>query len=66
MISTESGLLIFTLIEGEFVQTNCYVEVLIDDLVFPSYSSSKIKSKQHEFNESKSRAQKKHRNLSDL
>jgi Ca2+-dependent lipid-binding protein len=54
MIFTESGLLIFTLIEGEFVQTNCYVEVLIDDLVFPSYASSKIKSKQHEFHESKS------------
>ncbi|KAI9814697.1 MAG: hypothetical protein M1832_005696 [Thelocarpon impressellum] len=47
----ESGLIIFKLIEGELSQSNCQVEVLIDDMRFPSYVSSKAKSKQATFNE---------------
>lgn len=47
----ESGLLIFKLIEGEFSETDCYLEVLMDDQVFASYSSSKIRSKHTTFNE---------------
>jgi Ca2+-dependent lipid-binding protein len=49
---TESGLLVFKLISGQLSRSNCYLEVLMDDMVFPSYSSSKVKSKVHEFNES--------------
>jgi Ca2+-dependent lipid-binding protein len=51
-INIESGLLIFKLISGELARSNCHLEVLIDDMVFPSYSSSKVKSRVTEFNES--------------
>ncbi|KAF9635988.1 putative membrane bound c2 domain protein [Lasiodiplodia theobromae] len=47
----ESGLLIFKLVEGEFSETDCYLEVLMDDQIFASYSSSKIRSKHTTFNE---------------
>ena len=49
----ESGLLVFKLIEGEFAYTDCYLEVLMDDQIFASYSSSKIRSKHTVFNEGK-------------
>lgn len=48
----ESGLLIFTLLDGDLARQNCYLEVLMDDHVFPSYSSNKVKTRHHEFNES--------------
>lgn len=51
--ATESGLIVFKLIEGEFSQTDCYIEVLMDDHLFASYSSAKIRSKNHTFNEGK-------------
>lgn len=44
--------MVFKLIEGEFAQTNSRVEVLMDDMRFPSYASSKIKSRHHRFDES--------------
>ncbi|KAL1297970.1 hypothetical protein AAFC00_006478 [Neodothiora populina] len=47
----ESGLFVFKLIEGEFSSQGCHVEILIDDNLFPSYSSAKAKAKQHTFNE---------------
>ncbi|KAL6714018.1 Tricalbin-2 [Lecanora helva] len=47
----ESGLLIFKLIEGTLAHENVRVEVLMDDHVFPSYSSSKIKSRYTVFGE---------------
>ncbi|OJD36623.1 membrane bound c2 domain protein [Diplodia corticola] len=47
----ESGLLVFKLVEGEFAHTDCYLEVLMDDQIFASYSSSKIRSKHTTFNE---------------
>jgi Ca2+-dependent lipid-binding protein len=50
----ESGLLVFKLISGELSRANVHVEVLIDDMVFPAYSSHRVKSKHYEFNESKS------------
>jgi Ca2+-dependent lipid-binding protein len=49
----ESGLLLFTLIDCDLARSNCHLEVLMDDMVFPSYSSSKVRTKHHEFNESK-------------
>jgi hypothetical protein len=42
---------VFKLIDGEFTHADCYVEVLMDDMLFPSYSSAKIKSKAYTFNE---------------
>ncbi|KAL5423932.1 hypothetical protein PMIN04_003602 [Paraphaeosphaeria minitans] len=47
----ESGLVVFKLIEGDFAESGGYVDILMDDMAFPSYSSAKIKSKHMTFNE---------------
>ncbi|KAL1596613.1 Tricalbin-2 [Paraconiothyrium brasiliense] len=47
----ESGLIVFKLIEGEFADTGAYVDILMDDMAFPSYSTAKIKSRHMTFNE---------------
>nr|OQO30630.1 hypothetical protein B0A51_01516 [Rachicladosporium sp. CCFEE 5018] len=47
----ESGLVIFKIIDGEFAHTGCHLEVLMDDMLFPSFTSAKAKSRQHTFNE---------------
>lgn len=47
----ESGLIIFNIIEGTFAHPNCQLEVLIDDQIFPSYTTSKARSKVHQFGE---------------
>ncbi|ORY04571.1 hypothetical protein BCR34DRAFT_604821 [Clohesyomyces aquaticus] len=47
----ESGLIVFKLIDGEFAGTGAYVDILMDDMVFSSYSSAKIKSRNMTFNE---------------
>jgi Ca2+-dependent lipid-binding protein len=49
----ESGLLVFKLIDGEFSETGAYVDVLMDDMAYPSYSTAKIKSRHMTFNEGK-------------
>lgn len=51
LICAESGLIVFKLVEGDFTHTGCYVDILMDDMAFPAYTSSKIKSKQMTFNE---------------
>jgi Ca2+-dependent lipid-binding protein len=51
----ESGLLVFKLIEGEFADTGTYVDILMDDMAYPSYSTAKIKSRHMTFGESKCR-----------
>lgn len=48
----ESGLMVVTLIDGDFAKTDCRLQILMDDMVFPSYSSTKIKSRHTNFNES--------------
>lgn len=50
--STVSGLLIFKIIEGQLAHKDCYLEVLMDDMLFPAYSTSRIKSKNIKFDES--------------
>ena len=50
-IFPESGLIIFNIIEGTFAHPNCQLEVLIDDQVFPSYTTSKARTKVHQFGE---------------
>ncbi|KAF1916650.1 hypothetical protein BDU57DRAFT_450010 [Ampelomyces quisqualis] len=47
----ESGLLVFKLIEGEFASAGAYVDILMDDMAYSSYSTAKIKSKHMTFNE---------------
>ena len=51
LVKHESGLLIFKLIEGTLAHTDVRVEVVMDDMAFPSFSSAKVKSKQTQFGE---------------
>lgn len=51
LVKHESGLLIFKLIEGTLAHSDVRVEVLMDDMAFPSFSSAKVKSKQTQFGE---------------
>ena len=45
LVKYESGLIIFKLLDCEFTRTNVHLEVVMDDMAFPSYSSSAIRSK---------------------
>lgn len=51
LIKHESGLLIFKLIEGTLAHSDVRVEVVMDDMAFPSFSSAKVKSRQTQFGE---------------
>ncbi|KAF2092391.1 DNA-directed RNA polymerase II subunit J [Rhizodiscina lignyota] len=51
LLNYESGLIIFTLIDGEFSNQGCHLEVVMDDHLFPSYTSSKVKQRHASFNE---------------
>ncbi len=53
--AVESGLLIFKLIEGTLAHSDVRVEVVMDDMVFPSYISSKARSRSTQFGESEYR-----------
>lgn len=44
----------FKLISGELAKANCVLEVIMDDMVFPAYSTHKVKTRSCEFNESES------------
>ena len=48
---TESGLLVFKIIEGQLSESDVQLEVLMDDHVFPSYTSQKVKTKHAVFND---------------
>ncbi len=45
LVKYESGLIIFKLLDVEVPRPNVHVEVVIDDMAFPSYSSSIIRSR---------------------
>ena len=47
----ESGLLVFQVLEGTFGEDDIWLEVLMDDHLFASYTSAKIKSRKHKFQE---------------
>jgi Ca2+-dependent lipid-binding protein len=47
----ESGLVVFKLIEGHLSQPNVRLEVLLDDHMFPAYTSQKVRSKDAKFGE---------------
>jgi len=42
---------VFKLIEGEFAKTGGYVDVIMDDMAYASYSSAKIRSNKMTFND---------------
>lgn len=55
MFHLESGLVVFKLIDGYLSHTNVQLEVLVDDHMFPSYTSMKIKSRDVTFEDGKLR-----------
>lgn len=53
-VCTESGLLVFNILEGEFAQSGSHLEIIMDDMLFASYTSAKTRERTCKFNESKS------------
>ncbi|ROT37420.1 tricalbin-1 [Sodiomyces alkalinus F11] len=51
LLKYESGLLIFKLMEAEMPESNTQIEVWVDDMAFPSYTSSAAKHRKHKFDE---------------
>ena len=51
LVKHESGLLIFNLIEGTLAHSDVRVEVVMDDMVFPVFSSAKVESQHTQFGE---------------
>lgn len=51
---TDSGLMIFKIIDGQFMHKDCYVEVLMDDMLYPAYVTTRLKTKNVKIDESKS------------
>ncbi|KAH7329263.1 C2 domain-containing protein [Stachybotrys elegans] len=51
LLRYESGLLIFRLMEAEMPDTHSRLEVLVDDMAFPSYSTSVARNRNHKFDE---------------
>ena len=51
LVKYESGLIIFKILETELTHSNVHVEVVMDDMAFPSYSSSLIRSKRAKLDE---------------
>lgn len=47
-------MIVFKLIEGTLAHSDVRVEVVMDDMLFPSFSSAKAKTRQVQFGESKS------------
>ncbi|TVY45679.1 Uncharacterized protein LSUB1_G000436 [Lachnellula subtilissima] len=45
LMKYESGLIIFKILDVDLTHSNVHVEVVIDDMAFPSYSSSTVRSK---------------------
>lgn len=51
LLKYESGLLIFRLMEAEMPESHGLLEVLVDDMAYPSYVSSTARNKSHKFEE---------------
>ncbi|KAF2766811.1 tricalbin [Teratosphaeria nubilosa] len=47
----ESGLVIFKILEAQLAEKNVFLEVVMDDYLFPSYTSAKARSTTYTFNE---------------
>jgi Ca2+-dependent lipid-binding protein len=51
LVKYESGLLIFKIIDGQLAHKDCYLEVLMDDMLYPAFTSSRVRSKNVKFDE---------------
>ncbi|KOS18733.1 Uncharacterized protein ESCO_000750 [Escovopsis weberi] len=51
LLKHESGLLIFRLLESEMPADHTQLQVFVDDMAFPSYTSSTAASRAHKFDE---------------
>ncbi|KAL2127762.1 hypothetical protein VTI74DRAFT_10222 [Chaetomium olivicolor] len=51
LLTHESGLIIFRLMEADLPKSNTRIEVFVDDMAFPSYVSSTARSRSHKFDE---------------
>nr|POE62865.1 uncharacterized protein pyuk71.03c [Quercus suber] len=47
----ESGLIVFKIIDGQLAHPNTHLEILMDDMLFPAYSSAKARSTNFSFGE---------------
>jgi Ca2+-dependent lipid-binding protein len=45
LVKHECGLIIFKLLDAELTRSNVQVEVVVDDMVYPSYTSSTVRSR---------------------
>jgi len=52
LITLDSGLLIFKCIEGQIGKTDTHLDVLMDDMMYPAYSTAKIKNHNQKFEDS--------------
>lgn len=51
LVKFQSGLIIFKLLDCELTRSNVHVEVVVDDMAFPAYSSATMRSKTTSLNE---------------
>jgi Ca2+-dependent lipid-binding protein len=51
LVKYESGLIIFKILDVEVSRTNVHVEIKMDDMLFPSYSSSVIRNRKTNLDE---------------
>ncbi|KAI5851685.1 C2 domain-containing protein [Morchella snyderi] len=51
LVKYDSGLLIFKIIEGQLAHKDCYIEVLMDDMLYPAYATTRIKAKKVKIDE---------------
>ncbi|KAI1261765.1 C2 domain-containing protein [Xylariaceae sp. FL1019] len=51
LLKYESGFLIFNLLEGEMPKSGSHLEVFVDDMLYPSYSSATAKTRSFKFDE---------------
>lgn len=49
---TETGLLVFKIIEADLAHTGVHIEVVMDDMLYPSYTSPKARTKLMTLNDS--------------
>jgi len=53
LIHAESGLIVFKIIEAELAHPGAHLEIVMDDMLYPSYTSAKARKKQVTFNDSR-------------
>lgn len=51
LVKHECGLIIFKLLDAELMRSNVQVEVVVDDMVYPSYASSTVRSRRTNIDE---------------